>query len=922
MDLKSIQFKKNIRRLHVFLTRKKRNRFPWILVSGNSTEAFKNGLLEHHPQACKILFSAPISLVSTPNHTWVLIENKHINPEIIKIFKDKIQEVIYTATQLNEKRSQFFQLQNLIHALKHLQSSPSIRVVFTDAANLRGLSDLSRSLTTHELPNGFGLNSHPSTSIDYSAIVQSYDQFIQRMQHRAERTHFHSQHTAKELSEDLIDIRQLFDCSLSTIEKSKIIGIHWIQLPKPKKNLYPHLSLQPLLNQISTPQLQTKRVRFKNPWLKAITALLIFNGFLSIQLLSKNSSSEQASPAYQIDASQSLHEWLPTTIEYIKALKPHIHWYDSKQKKQAIRELGDTQWVEFVNQNVLPQIVNLAMDDINNPKNNSLDRWNAFLFIDYFLDKSSNNAALISPWINQYFSTAHPSDRKKLKNMLVDFHQHMKKPYSIDQNQRQLIRSSIKQINFTQASFLRISHYWNKQLIFNNKEHQIYHLNQMTIPAGLTSSHFNQVLSKDIPTELSLMEKQINSIQSFNLNPPSPENMQASLQNFYLHIYDDFWREQVNHISIQSPDLGAALNDLSDNNGQWKNIESTFIQNACGIPKAQSIKPTICKEWSSFSTKNYPEFENGLNQYSQKYQKTIQQTDAAKAAFNTTSTIMSDEDASRQLNQLYDATHQLPQPYQSMIQRSLSQSWQQLLSQSLLHINSIWKTNVFREYQQTISQAFPVKPNPLDLSIDQFDHFFSPNGTLSSFFSFYIQPYVMIEHNRWTLKALMGKSLPINTSALNAWNAAANIQNIFYPNNQSSASLALQIIPIQFSKETGSLSLQFFKQPFTISTAHMPSLDVAWSKKTSGDISVSLAKNKQVIYPGVWSWLRWLDSAQPQTGHLIHLSLNVGDQHVLFLMNLPVSIQDLRSLTSFNIPQTLTHGEPSHAITTSKTNAT
>lgn len=921
MDQQNPQLKKNIQRLLAFLASKKRTHCPWILVVGDSGSLIKRALQAHYPNACKIMLAEPLQLMSSPHHTWIFIKDSLTPNDLIKTFQDKIQDVIYTSTQHHEKKFRLAQLQSLFKTLRLIGSTLHIRILFTDASQMRGLTELSQSLSTHEFPYGFGLHSQTTSSSDYPAILQSYDQFIQRIKHCVPSTHPNSHDTNKALELELLEIRHLLDRDLSIEEKSRLSSIHWVQLPMLNNMTRSHLSLEPILTQLAPETALTKK-NFKNPSLIIITLLIAFNAFLSIKLWSKNMPPPPFEVPTIMNTSQPLHEWLPQTINYITTLKSQAHWYDSSQKKRNAQKLASKKKFLFLNKNIIPQVIEWAITDLSHQEKTPLDQWNAFLFINYLLNKSSDNPSLVTPWINQHFNHASKKDRNNLQTMLASYHKHMGSQQTINSAQIDIIRNGLKKINFTQVSFLRITRQLKKQTSPIKLAGKIYHFNTKIIPIILTSRQLQQILTQDIPREIALMRSQAESIKKFNLNPPSIENMRESLKNLCLKSYDYYWSEYIHSISIQPNQLDLALQDLSRANGEWKSIEGEISQQACQLPKTFKSQLDICQHLGPYQASKNKSFNQWLTQYSQNYQKIINHHDIPKAAFNTTSNIMSDEITSKKINQIYNSTNNLPEPYKSLVKYGLEESWQHLLFESLLHINTIWEASVYKEYKQTISLAFPIRSNRLDLSIDQFDHFFSPSGTLNSFFSFYIQPYVMIENGRWALKKTIGGILPINPSALDAWNNAGIIQNIFYPNNQNSASLNFQLIPVKYSNETGSIKLSLLKQPLSISATHMPSLNFSWSKKTAGAISTQPTdkKAKQVIYPGPWSWLRWLQSCQAQTGHLIHLKLNIDDQQILFLMNLPVSLTDLQGIHLFKIPQTLTHGEHFHAITSSKAN--
>lgn len=213
---------------------------------------------------------------------------------------------------------------------------------------------------------------------------------------------------------------------------------------------------------------------------------------------------------------------------------------------------------------------------------------------------------------------------------------------------------------------------------------------------------------------------------------------------------------------------------------------------------------------------------------------------------------------------------QLPLPYSNWFNDMAKYSWQLVLHDAQTAISQAWQDNVYPEFQNNLAGFYPFNQNAKqDLALNDFNHFFSPDGTLNNFVSFYIAPFVDMTQTPWQVKSFNGSSLPISSTSLAMLQQVDSVTQAFFPNASDNASLEFLLKPVQLSPNIKQVDLSIDDQSAEFSPDFMVATRFDWPGKNNAQYVAMVLSDKDGqqannTLTGPWSLFHWLDAMNPQ----------------------------------------------------------
>jgi intracellular multiplication protein IcmF len=128
---------------------------------------------------------------------------------------------------------------------------------------------------------------------------------------------------------------------------------------------------------------------------------------------------------------------------------------------------------------------------------------------------------------------------------------------------------------------------------------------------------------------------------------------------------------------------------------------------------------------------------------------------------------------------------QLPEPISTWVKQLADDAWYLVMNDAKHFINYQWQHHVFQTYQQTISNRYPFDSSQIDdVSIGDFNRFFSSHGILQSFIADYLKPFLDTTRAEWHVKDINNYMLPISNDMLNELMRANVITAMFFPTHR------------------------------------------------------------------------------------------------------------------------------------------
>jgi intracellular multiplication protein IcmF len=190
--------------------------------------------------------------------------------------------------------------------------------------------------------------------------------------------------------------------------------------------------------------------------------------------------------------------------------------------------------------------------------------------------------------------------------------------------------------------------------------------------------------------------------------------------------------------------------------------------------------------------------------------------DHGKTIFGLTKARFQGETLTDPLSVLYSRSRQLPEPISTWAKQIADDTWYIFINESRDYINKQWKKAVYQPYITTIAQHYPIDPTQKEeLSLTDFDNFFSPSGTLNSFVNENLKPFLDTSHPQWKPKELNGYLLPISSELVNELIRANVISNMFFPDNSPRSKIEFSLQKISLDPVVSSFQLTLGKTVLT-----------------------------------------------------------------------------------------------------------
>ena len=182
--------------------------------------------------------------------------------------------------------------------------------------------------------------------------------------------------------------------------------------------------------------------------------------------------------------------------------------------------------------------------------------------------------------------------------------------------------------------------------------------------------------------------------------------------------------------------------------------------------------------------------------------------DDGRTAFTITKSRFEEDSLSNPLSALYADARQLPEPVAAWVNQIANDAWFILISDSRNYINQQWQKTIVHDYQTTIAKRYPFDPQQTEeVSITDFERFFSSHGSLNRFVDQYLKPFLDTSQPQWQLKEVNNYVLPISSDMINELIRANVITHMFFPNQSDSSHIAFSLQKLSLDPIVSQLQL-------------------------------------------------------------------------------------------------------------------
>jgi type VI secretion system protein ImpL len=218
------------------------------------------------------------------------------------------------------------------------------------------------------------------------------------------------------------------------------------------------------------------------------------------------------------------------------------------------------------------------------------------------------------------------------------------------------------------------------------------------------------------------------------------------------------------------------------------------------------------------------------------------------------------------LRKLLAQASKLPQPIRRWIEELTDQVWKTVLIDSKKHLNTVWKSTVYQNYQSRVAGRYPFTGSgSQEVAMLDFVEYFKPEGIEDTYVKGQLMPFIK-KGKTWKEKSLNGRRLGISKATLGQMKKAQSIRNVFFRKNESVASFNYKLKPYRMDSTVRRFELLLGEG--RIRYSHGPKLtkSLSWPGTTGQGVRLlfedinETKHNKN--YLGDWSFFKALDDAK------------------------------------------------------------
>lgn len=235
-------------------------------------------------------------------------------------------------------------------------------------------------------------------------------------------------------------------------------------------------------------------------------------------------------------------------------------------------------------------------------------------------------------------------------------------------------------------------------------------------------------------------------------------------------------------------------------------------------------------------------------------------SDQGQTVFELTRARFQGDNLSDPLSALYNKTRRLPEPVATWAKQIADDTWFIFINESRHYLNKQWQKHVFDTYQKTLASRYPFDPQQQnEVLISDFDHFFSPQGELNNFISYYLKPFIDTSHAQWQAKEMNGYVMPISSDTINELIRANVISNMFFDKDTDHSRIDFSLQKINLDPVIATLQLTVGETAMTDNQNSDSYSTFIWPQNDAKLLLNSIDGNHyELSETGVWAFFKML----------------------------------------------------------------
>ncbi len=394
-------------------------------------------------------------------------------------------------------------------------------------------------------------------------------------------------------------------------------------------------------------------------------------------------------------------------------------------------------------------------------------------------------------------------------------------------------------------------------------------------------NHFNFIYDQQIPDLLKKLPSEAWVLGAMESMPHSAEEEAQLIEGIrvsYLRHYASSWKKAIYSVQFTTPtDFKAAqeaMGNLANPHSTFWQLINIMVSNASINARynKDSLDPNLASI-TRFITENtdFKTTQNLLGALSLYLNSMAQANDPNNAAYIAAIKHIQNKNPDDPISALLQQAQLLPPPLQNWLKSLTEGTWGLILARSADYLDYLYTTNVFPAYLLHINDGYPIfKDSSKNILIDDFSEFFKPQGTMDTFFNYYVKPFVNTSHFYWRWSKIDGKTLPISQAKLEMFLRANLIQKMFYSTQEGGElGIEFELKPESLSNSVKQFTLNIDGQMLKFNSHSSEPSVIHWPGPDSNFVTLRFETRTQPqpteTKTGPWAWFKVLDASTLET---------------------------------------------------------
>ncbi|CCN69139.1 type VI secretion system membrane subunit TssM [Vibrio nigripulchritudo] len=475
-------------------------------------------------------------------------------------------------------------------------------------------------------------------------------------------------------------------------------------------------------------------------------------------------------------------------------------------------------------------------------------------------------------------------------------------------------------------------------------EERVIDSENLMVPRMLTKQGFDSyfIEQSDSVSELALIDSWVlGQTQVAEFSAADKIALKNKIRSLYVVDYTNTWRNAMNEVDVKYfVDINNAvlvLDNLTGSTQPFTRLLQTLEDNTrlfSELPENEEAREELLKspkyKVASMIHAPFAELNSMLHAQGAQpayfdevqtvvvqllnYLKAIQDApDVGRAALEATKARISLSNADP-IYTLKRIASGLPSPLDNMVSKIADESWYVVKQEAIKHLEIRWQRDVYSVFQEKFASRYPFdQESRKDVALEDFEEFFSPDGTLDSFYSEQLKMF--IEEGISISEDSAQQSL-IRPEVLAQLKQAKKIQRAFF-NRKGILDVAFSLEPIRLTSNKRRSVINIDGQYVEYSHGPRQSVELIWPNTLRGSSvsKVTLVPTKSNLSPrsierkGPWALFRLLDKSEVVGGSITSVdykfAIDRGDVSYRLYSEAAVNPFKERLFDSFKLSSTL-----------------